>query len=148
MEAAMESSWSDDRLDELKAQVDALATRTDRGFVEFRTELLAGFERMERIVEGRFELIEEKLDQRFNQIDERFNQVDERFEEVDRRFEQIDVRLGGVEMRLVKVEVRLEGLGERGQSVESRLDGLTYGIIGFAASMVVAIAALVAVHLG
>lgn len=127
----MESDWTDGRLDELNARVNELTKRTDRGFVEVRTEMLAGFERME-----------EKFELRFQQFEQRFVQMEEKFE---LRFEQVDHRLEQVDRRFELAEKRLEGFEAR---VERRFDGLFYSIIGFAASMVVAIAALVAVHLG
>ncbi len=140
----MESGWTDDRLDELNTRVDDLARRTERGFVEFRTEMQTGFERMEQLIER----MDAKFERRFEQVDQRFEQVDQRLSQIDTRLEGVEVRLGGVETRLLKAEVRLEGLGERSGRVEKSLDGLIYAILGFAASMVVAVAALVAVHLG
>lgn len=136
----METHWTDGRLDQLNDRVEELGKRTERGFVEFRTEMQSGFERIEQLIER----MDAKAERRFEQIDERFEQVDQRFQQIDERFAQIDKRFVGVEGRLIKVEVRLEDLGERSGRVERRLDGLIYSIIGLGASMFVAVSGLVA----
>lgn len=74
----MTSRWTDDRLDDLKHQVDGLGRRMDVGFVEQRKEMSARFDRLEASLEARFDKVEE----RFAKVDERFDKVDERFEAV------------------------------------------------------------------
>lgn len=58
-------SWTDERLDDLRAE-------TRREFIAVRTELQAGFDRVDKKLD--------KIDERFEKIDERFEKVDERFE--------------------------------------------------------------------
>lgn len=55
--------------------------KVDQGFADVKTEMKAGFERMEA-----------KMDERFAQVDERFTQMDKRFEKVDARFERMEDR--------------------------------------------------------
>jgi ferric iron reductase protein FhuF len=74
----MESRWTDDRMDDLKHQVDVLVKRMEEGFSEQRREMNARFDRLEK---------------RFDKIDARFERVDERFEGVNRRFEKVDAKI-------------------------------------------------------
>ena len=74
----MESRWTDDRMDDLKHEVDELGRRMDTGFTEQRREMNARFDRMEK---------------RFDKIDARFERVDERFEGVDERFEKVNAKI-------------------------------------------------------
>ena len=67
--------WTDDRMDDLKHQVDAMGRRIDEGFASQRQEMNARFDRMEAQFEARFD----KVDERFEKVDERFDKVDERF---------------------------------------------------------------------
>lgn len=85
----MESRWTDDRMDDLKHQVDVLGQRMEEGFTEQRREMNARFDRLEKSLDRRFD----KVDERFDKIDARFERVDERFEGVDRRFEKVDARI-------------------------------------------------------
>jgi len=71
----MEGRWTDDRMDDLKHQVEGVGRRMDEGFAELRAELRA----QRRDMEVRFD----KIDARFERVDERFERVDERFEKVD-----------------------------------------------------------------
>jgi hypothetical protein len=75
----MTSRWTDDRMDDLKHQVDELGRRMETGFAEQRSEMNARFDRLEKSLEVRFE----KVDERFDRVDERFEKVDERFDRVD-----------------------------------------------------------------
>jgi len=84
--AMMTSSWTDDRMDDLKHQVDELGRCMDEGFVDLRNEFRA--HRME--MDTRFDRLESRLDERFEKVDERFERVDERFEKVDERFERVN----------------------------------------------------------
>lgn len=81
----MESRWTDDRMDDLKHQVEGIGRRMDEGFAELRDELRAH----RRDMDARFD----KIDARFEGVDERFEGVDERFEGVNRRFEKVDAKI-------------------------------------------------------
>jgi hypothetical protein len=48
----MTSSWTDDRMNDLKRQVDELGRRTDEGFREQRREMDSRFERVEGRLDG------------------------------------------------------------------------------------------------
>jgi|SRR6476469_1787043 len=78
----MTSGWTDERMDDLKHQVDELGRRMDTGFAEQRSEINARFDRLESSLETRFE-----------KVDKRFEAVDRRFEAVDRRFEMMDTKM-------------------------------------------------------
>ncbi len=79
---SMTARWTDDRMDDLKHQVDELGRRMDAGFAEQRSEMNARFDRLESSLETRFE-----------KADKRFEAVDKRFEAVDRRFEMMDTKM-------------------------------------------------------
>lgn len=78
----MTARWTDDRMDDLKLQVDNLGCRMEEGFAEQRKEMNARFDRLEQ-----------SLETRFDKVDERFEAVDRRFEAVDRRFERMDAKM-------------------------------------------------------
>jgi hypothetical protein len=63
----MEGRWTDDRMDDLKHQVEGIGQRMDRGFAELRGELRAH---------------RQDMDARFDKVDERFEKVDERFDAI------------------------------------------------------------------
>jgi SMC interacting uncharacterized protein involved in chromosome segregation len=65
--------WTDDRMDDLKHQVDAMGRRIDEGFASQRQEMNARFDRMEAQFEARFD----KVDERFEKADERFDRTQE-----------------------------------------------------------------------
>ncbi len=85
----MESRWTDDRMDDLKHQVDELGRRVDAGFAEQRGEINVRFDRLEKSLEKRFD----KIDDRFDKIDDRFERVDERFEKVDAKFDAVQEQI-------------------------------------------------------
>jgi len=85
----MERRWTDDRMDDLKHQVDELGRRIEVGFAEQRKEMNTRFDRMETYLETRFE----QVDKRFEQVDKRFEQVDKRFEKAEDRFEAVGAEL-------------------------------------------------------
>jgi archaellum component FlaC len=60
-------AWTDERMDDLKENVNQRFDQVDKRF--------------------------EQVDKRFDQVDKRFEQVDQRFDQVDKRFEQVDKRL-------------------------------------------------------
>lgn len=63
----MRQSWTDERLDDFRAE-------TARRFDE---------------VDRRFD----KVDERFDKVDARFDRMEAKFEKIDERFERLDVRL-------------------------------------------------------
>lgn len=74
----MTSGWTDERMDDLKHQVDELGRRMEAGFAEQRSEMNARFDRLESSLERRFE----KVDERFEKVEERFEKVDAKFDAV------------------------------------------------------------------
>lgn len=54
----MTSRWTDDRMDDLKRQVDEFGRRMEVGFAEQRNEMNARFDRLE----GRFEKVDAKFE--------------------------------------------------------------------------------------
>ncbi len=105
----MTSRWTDDRMDDLKHQVDELGRRMEEGFAEQRKEMNARFDRLERSLEVRFE----KVDERFDKVDERFDKVDERFERVDAKFERVDEKFEKVDAKFDAVRTRSLALRRR-----------------------------------
>jgi archaellum component FlaC len=95
--------WTDDRMDDLKHQVDAMGRRIDEGFASQRQEMNARFDRMEAQFEARFE----KVDERFDKVDERFDKVDERFDKVDERFNRTQEMVIGLHATITRLSVTL-----------------------------------------
>jgi chromosome segregation ATPase len=102
----MTSRWTDDRMDDLKQQVDELGRRMETGFAEQRNEMNARFDRLEKSLEVRFE----KVDERFDKVDERFDKVDERFERVDAKFERVDAKFDVVNEQIARTQEAVMGL--------------------------------------
>ncbi len=148
----MTSRWTDDRMDDLKHQVDELGRRMEIGFAEQRSELNARFDRFESSLEARFEKVDErfdKVDERFDKVDERFDKVDERFEKVYERFEKVDERFGKVDERFEKVDAKFEAVHDQIARTQEMVIGLhatltrfSLGLVG--AVIVAVIAALLA----
>src|ERR1700709_1971401 len=113
----MTSRWTDDRMDDLKHQVDELGRRMEIGFAEQRSEMNARFDRLEK-----------SLAARFDKVDERFDRVDERFEKVDAKFE-------GVSEQIARTQEMVIGL-------HATLTRASLGFLG--AAIVAALAALLA----
>lgn len=88
----MESRWTDDRMDDLKHQVDGLGRRVEEGFAEQRREMNARFDRLEM---------------RFDKIDARFERVDERFEKVDAK---IDAKFDVLQDQIARTQESVIGL--------------------------------------
>jgi archaellum component FlaC len=95
----MTSRWTDDRMDDLKHQVDQLGRRMETGFAEQRSEMNARFDRLEKSLEVRFE-----------KVDERFDKVDERFEKVDAKFERVDAKFDVVSEQIARTQETVIGL--------------------------------------
>lgn len=138
----MTSRWTDDRMDDLKHQVDELGRRMETGFAEQRSEMNARFDRLEKGLEARFA----KVDERFDKVDARFEKVDARFAKVDERFE---AWLGKTDERFEKVDAKFEGVNEQIARTQEMVIGLhatlTRFSLGFLGAAIVAvIAALLA----
>ncbi len=114
----MTSRWTDDRMDDLKHQVDELGRRMETGFAEQRSEMNARFDRLEKSLEVRFE----KVDERFDKVDERFDKVDERFDKVDERFERVYERFERVYERFDRVDERFEKVDAKFERVDAKFD--------------------------
>jgi predicted nuclease with TOPRIM domain len=102
----MTSRWTDDRMDDLKHQVDELGRRMEIGFAEQRSELNARFDRLEKSLEVRFS----KIDERFDKVDERFDKVDERFDKVDAKFDKVDAKFDKVNEQIARTQETVIGL--------------------------------------
>jgi len=131
----MTSRWTDDRMDDLKHQVDELGHRMEDGFAEQRREMNARFDRLEKSLEVRFD----KVDERFDKVDERFEKVDERFEKVDAKF---DAKFDGVNARFDAVNEQIARTQEMVVGLHATLTRFSLGFLG--AALVAIIAALVA----
>lgn len=83
---------------------------TNAQFREFGAKLSAINESvtlLRQTGDGRFEQVDQKIDdfkaetlRRFEQVDQRFEQVDKRFDHIDKRFDQIDKRFDALDVRL------------------------------------------------
>jgi ferric iron reductase protein FhuF len=88
----MESRWTDDRMDDLKHQVEGIGRRMDEGFAELRDELRAH---------------RRDMDARFERVDERFEKIDERFEKVDVK---IDAKFDALQDQIARTHETVIGL--------------------------------------
>ncbi|HMI81394.1 MAG TPA: hypothetical protein VK480_06360 [Solirubrobacterales bacterium] len=70
-------TWTDERLDDLVARMDRGFDRVDADIRELRSEMIQGFER----------------------VDKGFERVDKRFELIDRKFEAIESKIDGVDAK-------------------------------------------------
>jgi predicted nuclease with TOPRIM domain len=99
----MTSRWTDDRMDDLKHQVDEIGHRMEAGFAEQRSEMNARFDRLESSLEARFE----KVDARFEVVE---SKADARFEAVARRFEKMDAKFDAVHDQIARTQETVIGL--------------------------------------
>jgi chromosome segregation ATPase len=145
----MTSRWTDDRMDDLKHQVDEFGRRMETGFAEQRSEMNTRFDRLEKGLGARFD----KIDERFEKVEERFGKIDERFEawleKIDERFGKVDQQFEKVDKRFEKVEAKFEGVNEQIARTQEMVIGLhatlTRFSLGFlGAALVAVIAALLA----
>jgi len=120
----MTSRWTDDRMDDLKHQVDELGRLMETGFAGQRSEMNARFDRLEK-----------SLETRFDKVDERFEKVDERFEKVDAKFERVDAKFEVVNDQIARTQEMVIGL-------HATLTRFSLGFLG--AAIVAVIAALLA----
>jgi septation ring formation regulator EzrA len=132
------SRWTDDRMDDLKHQVDELGRRMEMGFAEQRKEMNARFDRFESGLEARFD----KVDERFDKVDERFDKVDERFEKVDQRFAKVDERFEKVDAKFEAVHDQIARTQEMVIGLHATLTRFSLGLVG--AVIVAIVAALLA----
>ncbi|HVY77426.1 MAG TPA: hypothetical protein VG898_02860 [Solirubrobacterales bacterium] len=124
----MTSRWTDDRMDDLKHQVDDLGLRMEQGFAEQRREMNIRFDRLEKSLDRRFEKVDErfeKVDERFEKVDERFERMDERFERVDERFEAIDGKIDArFETAESRADARLEAINGRFEKADAKFEAM------------------------
>jgi predicted nuclease with TOPRIM domain len=127
----MTSRWTDERMDDLKHQVDQLGRRMEEGFAGQHREMNARFDRLESSLEARFE----KVDERFEKVEACFEKVDQRFEKVDERFEKVDAKFEAIHDQIVRTQEMVIGL-------HATLTRFSLGFLG--AALVAIIAALLA----
>jgi len=89
----MTSRWTDDRMDDLKHQVDDFGRRMDAGFAGLREEL----REHRRDVDARFD----KVDERFDKVDERFNRTQEMIIGLHANITRVSVTLLAVTFGLI-----------------------------------------------
>lgn len=94
----MTSRWTDDRMDDLKHQVDELGHRMEYGFAEQRNEINVRFDRLEK-----------SLDARFDRVDERFEKIDERFEKVNDQIARTQEMIIGLHATLTRFSLGFLG---------------------------------------
>jgi len=96
----MTSGWTDERMDDLKHQVDELGRRMEMGFAEQRKEMNARFNRLESSLEARFE----KVDERFEKVDAHF---EARFDKVDAKFETVNEQIARTQEMVIGLHATL-----------------------------------------
>jgi chaperonin cofactor prefoldin len=99
----MTSRWTDDRMDDLKHQVDELGRRMEIGFAEQRSEMNARFDRLEKSLEARFD----KVDERFEKVDERFERMEAKFERVDEKFDVVNAQIARTQEMVIGLHATL-----------------------------------------
>lgn len=129
LRAMEQPNWNEGRLDDLNRKVDGGIGRLDDERKELRTEMKAGFE---------------KVDKRFEEVDKRFEEVDRRFEEVDRRFDKVDEEFKAVRTEMKegfdKIDRRFEKVGEEFTAVRSEMHAgfarMQWTLVGAAAVVI------------
>lgn len=101
----MTSSWTDERMDDLKHQVDEMGRRIDHGFASQRQEMNARFDRMEAKFEARFEKVDERFGKVEGRSEERFGKVEDRFEKVDEDFNRTQEMVIGLHASITRLSV-------------------------------------------
>lgn len=84
---------------------------------------------------------DERLDLLNERVEERFDWVDRRFDEMDRRFIEIDRRFEHVEARLEKLETPYEAMAVRLDSIQR---AIVYSTVTLAGGMIAGFSAIVA----
>lgn len=126
----MEARWTDDRMDDLKHQVEEIGRRMDEGFAQLRAEL----REHRREMDARFD----KVDERFDRVDAKFERVDARFERVDEKFEKVDAKFEAMHDQIARTQEMVIGL-------HATLTRFSLGLVG--AVIVALVAALVSARL-
>jgi hypothetical protein len=95
---------------DLRYELDRERELTNAQFREFGAKLSAVNESvalLRQTGDGRFEQVDQKIDdfkaetlRRFEQVDKRFDQIDKRFDQIDKRFDHIDKRFDVLDIRL------------------------------------------------
>jgi len=129
----MTEDWTEERLDDLKGQVDRLERRTDEGFRSLREEMDRRFDQAAASVDARFKAV----DQRFDLVDQRFDLVDQRFNDVNQRFDDVDKRLDSVAQNLGLIDRHFDTL-------DGRLYAMHRTLLVFLASMFAGLLGLIA----
>lgn len=101
----MTSRWTDDRMDDLKHQVDELGRRMELGFAEQRSEMNARFDRLEKGLEVRFD----KVDERFERVDAKFERVDAKFDVVNEQIARTQETVNGLYAMLARFSLWFAG---------------------------------------
>jgi predicted nuclease with TOPRIM domain len=91
----MTARWTDDRLDDLKHQVEAIGRRMDEGFGELRDELRE---------------YRREMDARFDKVDARFDKVDARFERIDGRLDRTQEMIAALNRTVTRFSLGLAGV--------------------------------------
>ena len=104
---------------------------TNAQFREFGAKLSAVNESvtlLRQTGDGRFEQVDQKIDdfkaetlRRFEQVDKRFDQVDQRFDQIDKRFDQVDQRFEQVDKRFDHIDKRFDQIDKRFDALDVRL---------------------------
>jgi predicted nucleic acid-binding Zn-ribbon protein len=145
MTVTQERKWTDHRLDDLAKKVDAGAAQADKPLGEFRGEVNARFDKVDKQFE--------KVDERFDKVDARFEKVDERFEKVDKRFEKVEGKIesgikelrGETSARFDKVDSKIDALDSK---FDKKFDRLTYYVWGLGAGIITTLIASLAALIG
>jgi len=85
---AMRESWTDERLDDFRAETARRFDRVDESFDK---------------VDVRFERLEARIDEKFDKVDARFDKVDARFERVDAKFDRVEERLEALNHTMLRL---------------------------------------------
>jgi chromosome segregation ATPase len=147
-----EKKWTDHRLDDLAKKVDAGAAQADKPLGEFRGEVNARFDKVDK----QFEKVDkqfEKVDGRFEKVDGRFEKVDERFDKVDERFEKVEGKIeGGIKELRGETNARFDKVDSKIDSLDSKFDKkfdrLTYYVWGLGAGIITTLIASLAALIG
>jgi tetrahydromethanopterin S-methyltransferase subunit G len=114
MQTMVRESWTDERLDDLKAKVDEGFKKVDQRF--------------------------EKVDQRFDRLEARVftrEEAEQRFQVVDRRFEEVNQRLDRVDARFES----MQGMMER--RFDTLQYSILYSVLGIFAAVMAGFVALI-----
>ena len=87
------------------------------------------FDAQDRLIDQRFEAVNQRfdaqdrlMDQRFEAVDRRFDAVDQRFDGVDQRFDGHDKRLDHLTGEVSELRRLIVGIGERVSRNEGEID--------------------------